>query len=255
MGETDDHGIKSDEKLFAIIEHLEDGSARGVTELATELGTSKGNVHAHLASLEDRGYVVNDGGRYRLGLEFLRYGIKARASYEEYELIEKKVTQLAEETGERAWAHVEENGKAYYLCGAIGEHPVQPPVRVGEPIHMHQIAGGKAILACYSRERIQGIIDRHGLPAKTDETITDSDELFAELAEIRDRGYAYNKQESVEGLHAIAASIRGPEDGVFGSLSIPGPANRLNEEALTSTLPDLLLGAVNELEINLRHGR
>lgn len=253
MPENETNGIKSDEKLFDIIECLGEGSTMGVTEIAAELDVSKGNVHAHLRSLQKRGYVVNEDGRYRLGLEFLRYGIKARNSYDEYDLIERKVSQLAEKTGERVWAHVEENGKAYYLCGAIGEHPVQPPVQVGERIHMHQIAGGKAILSCYSRERVEEIIVRHGLPAKTENTITDADELFEELERIRDRGYAYNKQESVEGLHSVAAPIQGQEGTVYGSLSIPGPANRLEGERLESTIPDLLLGAVNELEINLTH--
>lgn len=254
MDEGGNGGIQSDEKLFDIIECLGTRSAMGVTDIATTVDMSKGNVHAHLRSLENRGYVVNEGGKYRLGLEFLRYGIKARDSYDEYELIEKKVTHLAEKTGERVWAHVEENGKAYYLCGAIGEHPVQPPVQVGERIHLHQIAGGKVILACYPDERVQEIIDQHGLPARTENTITDPDELFEELDQIEERGYAFNKEESVEGLHSVAAPIQGPDGTVYGSLSIPGPANRLTGETLKTKLPELLLGAVNELEINLTHG-
>ena len=254
MAKGSKHGINSDERLFDIIECIRRRSTVGVTAISNELGMSKGNVHAHLSSLRERGYVVNIDGKYRLGLEFLRYGIQARNAYEAYEPMSKKVSQLANKTGERVWGHVEENDLAYYLCGAIGEHPVQPPVRVGERVHMHQIAGGKSILSCYSRERIESIIERYGLPAKTENTITDPEDLFADLDRIRERGYAYNKQESLEGLHAIAAPIQGKGDIVYGALSISGPANRLNEEMLESTLSDLLLGAVNELEINLTYG-
>lgn len=253
MPENSKHGIKSDRRLFDIIEYLGEQPTTGVTELSDKLEMSKGNVHAHLRSLEERGYVVNENGRYRLGLEFLRHGIKARNSYDEYDLIERKVSHLADKTGERVWGHVEENGKVCYLCGAQGKHSVQPPVQVGERIHMHQIAGGKAILSCYSRDRVREIIDRHGLPAKTENTITDPDELFDALEHIRERGYACNMEESLEGLHAIAAPIQKGGDSVYGALSISGPANRLSGENLQSTLPDLLLGAVNELEINLEH--
>ncbi len=61
---------------------------------------------------------------------------------------------------------------------------------------MHQVAGGKAILAEYSRERVEGIIEQHGLPATTEYTITDPETLFQELEDIRKRGYATTIEES-----------------------------------------------------------
>jgi DNA-binding IclR family transcriptional regulator len=253
MGKTSQNMIQSDENLLDIVEILGENETMGVTELANEVGMSKGNVHAHLSSLNERGFVLNEDGSYRLGLEFFRYGIKSRNSYKAYEPLKMKVTQLADNTGERVWAFVEENGMAYYLCGAKGEHPVQPPVQVGERTHMHQIAGGKALLACFSEERVQEIIDQHGLPAETQKTITEPADLFEELAEVRDRGYAFNKEESLKGLHAVAAPIQPPDVPFTAALSISGPANRLTDEVLDSKLTELLLGAVNELEINLSY--
>ncbi|MEF8881800.1 MAG: IclR family transcriptional regulator [Halapricum sp.] len=253
----DDNGqkkIKSIERMFDIVEYISEQPPAGVTELSQELGISKGNVHAYLCTLEKLGYIVNMDGNYRLGLEYLRHGIKARNTYERYPLINQKVTHLAEETGERVWAQVEENGMAYYLCGAKGEHPIQPPVQVGERVPIHQIAAGKAILSCMEEERIEEIIDRHGLPAATENTITDPAELFEELDRIRKRGYALNREESLEGLHAVGAPIQSQGEDVYGALSISGPANRLTESRIESEFSELLLGAVNELEINLTYG-
>lgn len=245
--------VKSDETLFDIIETLRQHDGAGVTTIANELDMAKSNVHAHLASLQERGYVVNEEGKYRIGLEFLSHGIYARTSRDLYPSADKKVQELAQETDERAWCQVEENCMCYYLCGAEGKHPVHPPVRVGESVHLHTIAAGKAILAHLPKERVREIIERHGLPEKTENTITDETELFEELAEVRECGYAFNREESLLGLHAVGAPIVDPEGGVKGALSISGPANRLKADKLDSELPELLLGATNELEINITY--
>lgn len=245
--------ILSDEHLLDLVEALHNRSTAGVTELAEATGLSKGAVHAHLATLEGRGFVVNDDGRYRLGLEFFRHGISVRNQYESEPMCEK-AKQLAEETGERVWAQVEESGMAYYICGARGEHHIEPPVRIGEHAPLHQIAGGKAMLSCLTDDRIHEIVAEHGLPAATEHTITDKETLFAEIERIREQGYAFNREESVLGLHAVSTPIKKNEHSVHGALVISGPANRLTGEKLDTELPDLLLGAVNELEINIRYG-
>lgn len=244
--------ILSDERLLDLIETLHERSTAGVTELAEATELSKGAVHAHLATLESRGFVVNNDGRYRLGLEFLRHGIPVRNQYE-FKPMCAKAEQLAEETGERVWAQVEENGMAYYICGARGEHHIEPPVGIGEHAHLHQIAGGKAMLSCLTDDRIHEIVAKHGLPAATEHTITDEETLFTEIEQVRERGYAFNREESVLGLHAVGTPIKKEENGVYGALVISGPANRLTGKKLNSELPNLMLGAVNELEINIRY--
>lgn len=244
--------IQSDENLFDIIELIREKGGAGVTDLASDLGLSKSTVHAHLTTLKRRGYVVNADGTYELGLHFFHHGITAQHEHPLYPMAKRKVNHLVRETSERAWCQVEQNGMAYYLCGAEGEQSVQPPVQLGEVVHLHQIAAGKAILAFLPEDRVERIVDRHGLPAQTEHTITDRDELLATLEEVRERGYAFNMEESLTGVHAVGAPIR--VDGtVFGSLSVVGPAHRIKGDRLHEELPELLLGATNELQVNLSH--
>lgn len=245
--------VNSDEKLFNIIEYMQRNPEVGVTEIATKLEMAKSTVHTHLTTLEQRGYIVNEDGQYRIGFQFLDHGKHAQNNHPLYPIVREKVTQLAQETGERAWCQVEENGRAYYLWGAEGEHSVHPPVRIGEWVHLHQISAGKAILAFLPKEQVRQIIDWYGLPAKTPNTITDEEELFTELDTIREQGYAFNIEESLSGLHAVGAPITNKNGDVQGALSISGPANRLQGERLRDDLPHLLLGTTNELEINLAY--
>jgi len=70
---------------------------------------------------------------------------------------------------------------------------------------------GKAILAQLSRDRVMEIVERHGLLKRTEQTITDPDELCAELEEIRDAGVAFDDEEYGNGLRCVAAPVMGPK--------------------------------------------
>jgi DNA-binding IclR family transcriptional regulator len=131
---------------------------------------------------------------------------------------------------------------------------VEVGVNIGRQIHLHCSSAGKAILAHYPRQRVDEIIDRWELPPHTENTITDRAELYNELDRVRERGYAFNREEHVEGVHAIAAPIRHNQETI-GVISVSGPANRLQGKRLEEELPSLLLSTINEIELNIAYQR
>lgn len=243
--------VKTATTAFAILEHLKNYGPHGPTALAGELGLAKSTVHRHLKTLEQEGYVVPDEDGYRIGLRLLDFGIYARNEHPLYSVAQPKVDELAEQTGEKVWCITEEQGRGVHLYGAGGHQSVRTPARDGTRTYLHQIAAGKAILSAFSDDRVTAIIDQHGLPAKTPHTITDSETLREELVTTRERGFALNREEIVPKLHAIGVAITDTDGAPVGALSISGPSNRLTDERLSGDLADLLLGAANEVEINL----
>jgi len=114
-----------------------------------------------------------------------------------------------------------------------------PPVPSlpGRRMPAHATAMGKALLADADPEAIDALLC-HPLPSLTDATITDPDELRAELRRIRRRGHATSDQESQRGLYAVAAPLRdGPR--TVASLAL-GMRRR---GALGGALPALLAAA------------
>jgi DNA-binding IclR family transcriptional regulator len=59
--------------------------------------------------------------------------------------------------------------------------------------------------------------------------------------------------ESVPRLHAVGAPITDSNGVAIGAISISGPLNRIKGELMTEEIPDLLLGATNEIEINMNY--
>lgn len=245
--------VETVERAFEIIEYLKRNGTATVPEITDFLGCAKSTAHRHLKTLESNSFLVEENDEYRLGIRFLDYGVVARDKYTLYQEAKPKVDELADETEEKIWCAIEEHGRSVHIYGAQGKHSVRTHARVGHRNYLHQHAAGKSILAFLPDRSIEEIVDTYGLPARTPHTITDTDELWAEIETIRDRGYAFNLEESVEGLHALGAPITDENNVAIGAISISGPANRLEGSFLREELPTLLLGAVNEISINLAH--
>ncbi|QCS44865.1 IclR family transcriptional regulator [Natrinema versiforme] len=256
---TDDRPrpVKTTKASIALVRAVHDSDGATLSELADRLEMAKSTVHNHLHTLVDEGFLVRDGDTYHVGLQFLPFGEHARTRHPLYTTARQRVYALAEQTGNEADFIVEENGRAYSLEYAIGESsrgglPESSPFRAGNRFHMHNCASGKAMLASMPESRVREIIDRWGLPATTDHTITEESVLFDELEAIRDRGYATNDEELIDGYRSIGASVTSPDGEVVGAFSIGGPTYRMAvDESTTEEIAQLLGDEIDALEAAL----
>jgi DNA-binding IclR family transcriptional regulator len=97
--------------------------------------------------------------------------------------------------------------------------------------------------------RIEEVIETIGLPAQTDQTITDPDELRAELKDIRERGFVLNKEEGMHGLQTIGVTVLYPDGELFGAFSVSGPSHRMRGDRFHEEIPNMLLGKAHEYEL------
>ncbi|WP_247004218.1 IclR family transcriptional regulator [Halosolutus gelatinilyticus] len=245
--------VKTTETSIEIVHAIQELDGATIEEISAFLGLSQSTVHRHLVTLRTHNYVVADREKYQVGLGFLTMGGYAQRQVTAYPKIKEKVDKLAAETGERAQFIVEEHGERVYLYTEVGQSAVQTGAHVGKRGEIHTSAAGKAILANLPDERVTAIVAEHGLPEGTHNSISTRDELFEELERIRRRGYAFNRQETTGGVNAVGSAVLDSEEAVIGALSVSGPANRIKGEWLTEELPEQVLGAVNELELDIKH--
>lgn len=253
MSKSTDTPVRTTETSLRIVEALLEMEEARFEDVADYLDIAPSTAHRHLQTLQEFGYVVNEAGLYKLGLQFLTIGGQIRANKPAFELAKDTVHDLAEQTKERVQFEVQEQGERVFLFTTIGEHAVQADAKIGRRGPLHCSAAGKALLAELPESRIREIIDSQGLPEITENTITDLDELLAELETVREEGIAFNREESTIGLNAVASSVVEPDGNVLGALSVSGPAHRLNEERLTEEVPNLVRGAAQELELNVKY--
>lgn len=253
MSTRDGTRIRAIERTLTIIETLRRMEDATVTGIADQTELPKSTVHNHLNTLLANEYVTKQGSRYMLGLRFLELGGYKRDRMNLYQIAKPEVKELAEQSGELANLIAEEHGLGVYLYREEGEQAVQLGSYVGKRQYLNSTAFGKAMLAFMPESRVHKIIDKHGLPSRTEKTISDREELFEALREIRERGYAYDDEEGLEGLRCIAAPITMPDDRVVGAISVSGPTSRFSGEQFTETIPDMVVSATNVVEINLTY--
>jgi len=243
--------LSTTETTFEILEALKRNDGARVTELAEELDIAPSTVHGHLATLLETGYVIKEGDVYQMGLAFLELGEYVRTRKEPFTIAESYTEQLADETDSRAVFTVEEHGKGVYMYTFSGDYAVWTYSTVGKRFPLHATAAGKSILSALPEGRIEAIIDRHGLNAETEQTITDREELLDELASIDERGYAFNHEEQLDGIKAIGVPVTGSDGHVVGAFSVASPANRMKGEWFNEELPEIILATANEFELEI----
>jgi len=98
----EENTITATRTSLRIVEALKRLDGAGTTAVANDLGIAKSTVHNHLQTLEDEGYITNEGSAYHVGLRFLELGEYKRNRMDIYEKARPEVASLAEKTGEMA---------------------------------------------------------------------------------------------------------------------------------------------------------
>lgn len=245
--------VRSSEKTLRILETIHELQGAGVTEIAERLDMSKATAHHHLSTLEENEYVVKDGSTYRAGLKLLEMGEHARRQTGVFDIAKSEIDDLAEQTGELANLMMEEHGRGVYVYIASGEEAVHLDTKVGTRQYLHTSALGKSILAHMPPAKFEQVIDRHGLPAQTSNTVTDKATLQSELDEIRDRGVAFDGEERAEGIRCVAAPITDNRGSLIGAVSVSGPSTRLKGDRFREVIPEMVQDTATVIGINVSY--
>ncbi|WP_436348125.1 IclR family transcriptional regulator [Natronorubrum sp. FCH18a] len=251
MTETANRPIKALLTMHEFIEEMKASGRISVTELAERVDRPPSVTHDYLSTLQQLGYVTKIDSEYRLSLRYLELGSIVRKSVPLYNIARHDVKQLAQESSsELVTLSIEEGGLCIALDVMLSSRSIDYETFPGMHFQMHSSGAGKAMLAHYPDERVHEILGRHGMPAKTENTITDREELFTNLEKVRETGVAFERGEYKPRMQTIAAPIMGPDEAVVGALSVSGPAHRLQEDDTESELQNSLLSTVNVIELN-----
>src|ERR1039457_954659 len=130
--------------------------------------------------------------------------------------------RLGEATGEAVNLGVERGGLVEQIAQVDSTYLIGGTHWLSRPVPPHGGALGRVLLASGPAELPRGRLERC-----TARTITSRAELDANLAEVRERGYAITDEELEPGLVAVAAPVRRDGGTVVAALSVSAPATRL----------------------------
>jgi IclR family acetate operon transcriptional repressor len=212
-------------------------------EIAISQGLALPTAYHLVNTLVDQGLLSKDAHRrYVLGHSASIIAQAYLRGKSVPETLLTAVRELAERTGETTYLADWGDNDIRVLASVEGTDVVRvAEVASGPYEHGHARANGKLLLAYALPELRESYLRAHPPVRATPNTITDPKELDRELARIRKRGYAYDREEHAIGVSCVAAPLL--QDGqivaAFG-LAIPTERFKRKQRALTATLLDLV---------------
>ena len=214
---------------------------RRIGEIAEYLGVHHSTALRFLHTLRKHGFVHElPDHRYRLGSAIFRLGFQALEGIELRSVARPYMERLNEATNETVHLGTLEDGDVVYVEKVEAAHRVRMVSRIGAIATLHCTGVSKGILAFLPDAERRRLLAMHELRKYTDNTLTDIDQLEADLTLSRERGYALDDQENEPGIHCVAAPVFSGDGDVVGAFSVTAPVTRIDKDTLLSFVPALL---------------
>ncbi|MFF1646555.1 IclR family transcriptional regulator [Streptomyces sp. NPDC058240] len=217
-----------------------------VSEAAGLLSVGRSTAHRVLSTLEGRGFAIRDfsGRGYSAGPELVRLGRPAGFGTAVRERLGAVLEDALRRTGETVQSAALIGDRIVVTDGRESPHPVRVMPGVGGTHPAHATSGGKMLLSRMTTEQVCALYPREELPAaSTPSTVTSRSALLAELEEIRSRGYALSRGESVQGMNTVAVPLAGSSWRDRLALMASAPADRGDDAALARRAEELHVSA------------
>jgi DNA-binding IclR family transcriptional regulator len=248
--------IQSVDRAARILKALASGPRRlGVSELADRLSMTRPTVHGLLQTLQAHGFVEQDrdSDKYQLGAGLLQLG----NSYLDLNELRARSLVHADRLAARADAAVRV-GVMHGPSVVVVHHVFRPDttlqiLEVGAQLPAHASALGKAMLA-YAPDEVLEDLAAEPLPKLTSRTLTVA-ALRDELAEIRERGTARERDEAVLGESSVASPIFDHSGHAVGAIGVVGDTERILPRGPAKGLPAAVAEAARSVSRELGAGR
>lgn len=213
-----------------------------LTELSAALSVPKSTFVDTLRGLCDLQYLVQEDGRYRLGSVAFRLAARMMAAWSAPDMVRHPLKLLARETHESVGFAIADwgIGQAIYTEAVNSTQPVRYAMHVGVRAPLYASAAGRVLLAFAASDVVEDYLQRAQLKALTPYTRTSVSDIWANLEDIRRKGYCASFGEMLRDTAAIAVPVFGPEDGITGAMMLAAPLDRMR-----SNFQHLLLAILN----------
>ncbi|MEW2357597.1 IclR family transcriptional regulator [Spirillospora sp. NPDC029432] len=208
---------------------------QSMTDVVRRTGLPRSSVHRILDQLVRLKALERSGVRYRLGLGLIELGALAAHQNRLREVALPFLHRLHAATGMPVHLSVLDGHEIVYLEKVGGAPDGRGPSRAGGRQPAYCTAAGKAMLAFAGEERFAEVVAA-GMTARTPFTVTAPQVLRRELAGIRERGVALDREENHRGVACVAAPLRDGGGRPVAAISLSGPPHRLDPRALTPRL-------------------
>ena len=218
-------------------------------ELAQALRLPRSTAFNLAQTLTHLGYATQreDTGKYRLGFKMFEIGAGAMHQVDVMELIRSCMAEVHHTINETMHLGVRAERDTLYIDKLDSTQSIRMTSYVGARAPLYCTALGKAILSTMDDGEVRALYADEPLAALTPHSITSMDCLLEQLAAVREKGYAVEREENNENVCCVAVPLCNREGRAVYALSVSAPSFRMGEEEI-ARCAGLLLGIRPRIE-------
>ena len=222
-----------DRLLDILLLYKEGKESWSIDEIATLLDLPKSTCYRLVRALQERGFLEKSGtSNYQLGITFMRLSSVALSSNRDIRLMAlPSMKRIADTAKESVSLMRLMNHQVVCVESIEGQSSLRVSIQHGRIQPLHAGASSRVLLA-HLPEEDWGKYLEFPLERYTETTLTDFDELCANLHRVRRLGYAISDGEIDIGAKAVAVPLMKNRDEVIAVLSIEAPTTRMSDEVV-----------------------
>lgn len=222
-----------------------------LSDVARITGLTRAAARRFLLTLVDLGYVRTDGKFFSLTARVLELGYAFLSGMTLPEVAQPHLERLSAEVGESSSVSVLDGSDIVYVARVAVSRIMAVTINVGTRFPAYATSMGHVLLAGLGDNALDEYLDGTSLERLTSHTLTSPDALRAELAKVREQGWALVDQELEEGLRSVAAPIRDRRGRVVAAVNVSTQVNRNTPESVREEMVPPLLAAAKRIEADL----
>jgi IclR family acetate operon transcriptional repressor len=216
-------------RLLEVLATARGGRDGGVSVAACveSSGIPRASCHRLLQALVAAGYVRHvSRGRYALGWRMHVFCQQVLAS-SPLAGAGPVLEALVATTGQTAHLGVLDGALAVYLACVDSPSSLRLAARPGSRIPLNVSAIGMALAACLPDTELAALVHGTSWQARTPFSLCSPEDLWAELEQVRRRGYAVDDRGYALDVRCIAAPVLGPDGRAVAAVGITSLASEL----------------------------
>lgn len=198
----------------------------------------KATLYRFLQTLTNQGMLSYDPDRqtYALGIRLVRLAHAAWQTSSLAPIARPHIDALSARIGETVHLAQLDAAQVLYVDKRNARDPLPMYSQAGKVGPAYCTGVGKAMMAFLPEDELEKILGQQSWHRFTPNTLTSVDEMRAELARIRARGYAFDREEHEPGIICVAQPILTDTGRVLGALSVTSSNQRTTLDALESNI-------------------
>lgn len=210
------------DKATRIFHFIANHEGATYSQIFQGLSLPQSSTSALLNSLVANGLLRQNDGKYYLGLVLYEFGNKAIEQFNIRELATAPLTYLRDKTNLACHLGILDGRSAIYLAKLESPNAITIRSWLGKRLSLHASGLGKVLLAWLPEQEIDQLLPDEQLPQYTQNTIITRTDFKAELKTVRERGWAFDNEEDLEGITCIAVPVFDHHGKVVAAISTSG---------------------------------